>query len=253
MSRRNAPALVLLAALAATVLAPGATASAMHPGDAPVVRSAAVGPGTAVLLRTGPTVLTAEVDVADDVAVEQVLASLHRDRDRADGSTGVPWAQSISLGRFTRVPGTSTWRARAYVDQDTPTGRYRLRVVAFDVDGGAGDADGLAPTYLKRNTRMPAFDAGRGPVAQGDPLTVGGRLTRLSPRHGYVGYVGKAVDVWFRPVGGAWSLVGRASTGADGRWTHAFRATVDGTWQARFAGTSHHHAQASGTDAVDVR
>lgn len=247
MSRRTAPALALLAALAATVLAPASTASAMHPGDAPVVRSATVGPGTAVLLRTDPTLLTAEVDVADDVAVEQVLAFLYQGPDVASAQTGV------AFGTFTRVPGTSTWRGRAYVDRDTPTGRYRLLVVAYDRDGNVGEADGLAPTYLKRNTRMPAFNAGHEPVAQGDPLTVGGRLTRLSPRYGYVGYAGKTVEVWFRPVGGAWSRLGSATTGVDGRWARAFRASVDGTWQARFAGTPHHHAQASGRDAVDVR
>lgn len=247
MSRRTAPVLVLLAALAATVLAPASTASAMHPGDAPVVRSAVISPGTAVLLRTGPTTLTAEVDVADDEAVDQVLALLYQGPDAASAQTGVVFST------FTRVPGTSTWRGRAYVDRDTPTGRYRLVVAAYDRDGNMTEAEGLAPTYLKRNTRMPDFNAGREPVAKGDPLTVGGRLTRLSPRLGYVGYAGKTVEVWFRPVGGAWSRVGSTTTGADGRWAQTFRASVDGTWQARFAGTSHHHAQASGGDAVDVR
>ncbi len=97
---------------------------------------------------------------------------------------------------------------------------------------------------------MPAFNASPEPVRRGSPVKVGGRLTKLWPD---VGYGGKTIEVHFKPVGGTWTLKGTAMTDSNGCWSRSFTASEDGTWQARFKGTSNYHAETSHRDYVDVQ
>ena len=97
--------------------------------------------------------------------------------------------------------------------------------------------------YVKRNTMMPTFNASPEPVRKGSPVKVAGRLARLNPDVGYVGYGGSTISVYFKPVGGSWTLQGSATTDSNGCWSRSFTASEDGTWQARFVGTSNHHRE----------
>ncbi len=107
--------------------------------------------------------------------------------------------------------------------------------------------------YVKRNTMMPAFNASPEPVRKGSPIKVAGRLTKLWPDVGYVGYGGKTIEVYFKPVGGTWTLKGTATTDSNGCWSRSFTASEDGIWQARFKGTSNYHRETSHRDYVDVQ
>ena len=131
-------------------------------------------------------------------------------------------------------------------------GRYHLTVDVW-TDKGQHLAGPDQYLSVKRNTAMPAFNAGPEPVRRGAPVTVAGRLTRLDPNRGYVGYAGKRIDIYFKPNGGAWILKGTTTTTTTGTWARRFPARVDGLWQVRFAGTSWHDAEISRADHVDVR
>lgn len=248
MTRRSttAAAVLAVATLAAAVAGPQ-TAYAAEDTTKPVIRSARVVPGNVVLRDSGPTTITVEVDVTDDTDVEFVFGMLYRGTDLSDADDGV------SLDHFARVKGTDTWRAHAYVDKAYQTGRYTLAVAAVDPSGNFRNTPSLVGTYLKRNTTMPEFNAGPEPARKGAPVTVSGRLERLTLADGYTGYAGKTVTVWFRPDGGAWTQQGTATTAADGGWSRTSAATVDGTWKATFAGTSNYHAETSHEDHVDVQ
>ncbi len=64
---------------------------------------------------------------------------------------------------------------------------------------------------------------------------------------------GKTISVYFKPVGGTWTLKGTATTDSNGCWSRSFTASEDGTWQAKFAGTSNYHRETSHRDYVDVQ
>jgi len=215
---------------------------------APVVVSAAVTPGIAVVNAGGSTVVTVDVVATDDVGVRGVVALLYQGDDADTAEYG------LLVDDFRKVAGTaSTWRGTLAVDKSFATGKHRVAAAAFDAAGNVADADPLASMYVKRNTKMPVFNAAPEPVRKGAPIKVGGQLTRLDPARGYVGYGGKTVSVYFRPTGGAWALQGSATTDSSGTWSRSFTASVDGTWQARFAGTSNYHAETSQDDNVDVQ
>ena len=130
------------------------------------------------------------------------------------------------------------------------TGQYLLTVTAED-ENNFGTPERFF--HVKRNTMMPAFNASPEPVRKGSPIKVAGRLTKLWPDVGYVGYRGKTIDVYFKPVGGSWTLKGSATTDSNGCWSRSFTASEDGSWQARFKGTSNYHRETSRSDYVDVQ
>ena len=83
-----------------------------------------------------------------------------------------------------------------------------------------------------------------------------GRLLRLNPARGYVGYQGKAMSVLFRPTGSrTWVLRGTVTTNSGGYFAnfHTIRAWRDGIWKVRFNGTASYPPEGSRGDFVDVR
>ncbi len=149
------------------------------------------------------------------------------------------------------VSGTSTssfWTGSLRFDTNDLTGRYYL-----DCEGVPNELGGDAVFHVKRNTMMPSFNASPEPVRKDSPVRVAGRLTRLTSNANYVGYSGKTISLYFKPVGGTWTLKGTATTDSNGYWSRSFTASVDGEWQARFAGTSNYHRETSRSDYVDVQ
>ena len=156
---------------------------------------------------------------------------------------------------ITRVDADS-YAASLEFDKRHQTGTWYSYYTAL-VPIGDEETDFLeAPGPLlqvKRNTMMPAFNASPEPVRKGSSIRTAGRLTKLWPDVGYVGYGGKTIDVYFKPVGGTWTLKGSATTDSNGFWSRSFTASEDGSWQARFKGTSNYHRETSHSDYVDVQ
>ena len=150
------------------------------------------------------------------------------------------------------------WAGEAKFYKHTKPGRYEL---TFSQEVAVGEEDDeqeytqytTRTFYVKRNTMMPSFNAAPEPVRRGTSVKVSGRLTRLNPSVGYVGYGGKTVNMYFKPVGGTWTMKGSATTDSHGSWSRSFTASEDGSWQARFKGTSNYHRETSHSDYVDVQ
>ncbi len=155
----------------------------------------------------------------------------------------------VDRGTLARRSGTSIWTGTTTFTRSAPTGKYGLQVF-YSTYSESPDSHTLTWFHVKRNTMMPAFNASPEPVRRGSPVKVGGRLTKLWPD---VGYGGKTIEVHFKPVGGTWTLKGTAMTDSNGCWSRSFTASEDGTWQARFKGTSNYHAETSHRDYVDVQ
>ncbi len=162
---------------------------------------------------------------------------------------------SVRSGFLELESGTGTdgtWIGDIKFDNSDYTGRHLIVTDLFNpapgVDGGPDRR-----FYVKRNTIMPVFNAYPEHVRQGSAIRVHGRLVKLWPDFGYVGYRGKTIDVYFKPIGGDWTLQGSATTDRNGDWSRNFTASADGTWQARFKGTSNYHRERSRYDYVDVR
>ena len=151
------------------------------------------------------------------------------------------------------TPQQGTWGNTVSFTKNAKPGRYRLVVEGEDTDGNSIIVNG-GGFSVKRNTRMPAWNASPEPVGKGARITTAGRLIRLDPERGYVGYRNKTVQISFRAAGSSQrTLVGTATTDARGQFRTSFRAARDGVWYATFPGTAYHDRQGSGGDFVDVR
>ena len=244
-----------LATGAATSAASAAAPSVAAASSAPAVAASQASEVTGGIRIQDSLVLYARHTQADPLEVYFEVDLAHPDGvDTAAATITGPdgYLYGIDLTRTSGTEAAGTWAGGAHFTKHDPTGLYRLSVQVQTNTGQhlPGPAQSLS---VKRNTRMPAFNASPEPVRKGAPVEVYGQLTRLDPDLGYVGYPGKTLAVYFRPTGGEWTLKGTVTTGTAGTWSRSFPATVDGTWQARFAGTSNYHAEASRNDYVDVR
>jgi hypothetical protein len=129
----------------------------------------------------------------------------------------------------------------------------------------------VLPTFpLKRATRIVHFNTSPEPVRKDSPVTVKGQLQRALPcpesgtvlrqscEAGHPGfwhrYAGRAVDVYFDPVGDIGPRYrGTATTTTTGTFSRRFTARRPGTWSARFAGNSAHGPSISRRDYVALR
>jgi hypothetical protein len=108
---------------------------------------------------------------------------------------------------------------------------------------------------VKRNTDIRDFNVAE-PVTRGATIRMFGRLLRLDPAAGYVGYGGKTVRVLFRPAGtSTWVSRGTVTTSSQGYFTNSrtFRAWRDGAWKVQFDGTVNYLPETSRADYVDTR
>ncbi|GAA2724924.1 hypothetical protein [Actinocorallia aurantiaca] len=158
------------------------------------------------------------------------------------------WISSkLSAGEDAYELGTG-----CFTEEDT--GKWRLQVIVTG-RGGRTIADESFFWWQKHDTKFTGFNAGPEPVRKGRKLTVSSRLVRWSDRpERYIPYSARKVRLYFRAQGTSkWTYKATVTTGRDGRFTRAFTADRDGSWQARFDGTSRFDAQTSGSDHVDVR
>ena len=200
-------------------------------------------------IPASPLRVPIEVDLADNYGVLEATVYVGADDDDYTDTV----SSSLTLRSGTRFAGT--WTGSTTFDKYAKTGPCIAEVEAL-VDNPeipSDSIDAITTFIVKRNTMMPAFNASPEPVRKGSPVKVAGRLTKLWPDVGYVGYSGKTISVYFKPVGGTWTLKGSATTDSNGYWSRSFTATEDGSWQARFKGTSNYHRETSHSDYVDVQ
>ena len=198
---------------------------------------------------TTPVNITARVQGEPGV-VNYLEAILNPDSD-----TGDRHEVTVTLTKTgTAADGAEVWTGTLPFSNRNPSGRWRGSLyVGTDATKASGHPVQSTSTsfYVKRQTRM-AVNASPEPVRKGQRLAVVGQLTRLTADGRFVAYSGKRVSLYFRPVGGSYSLVGSKTTDRYGQVGGYVTAQRDGTWQIRFGGTAHHAPSARG-DYVDVR
>ncbi|MFG2020827.1 hypothetical protein [Actinomadura geliboluensis] len=105
---------------------------------------------------------------------------------------------------------------------------------------------------VKYRTYMYNFNASPEPVSKGKTITVKGLLYRFRDTVGPG--PGAKISVYFKASGtSTWKWMADTKTGSDGWFKKTFSASKDGTWMAKYAGSSTYIASNAPTDYVDVR
>ena len=238
------------AALVAGALLGAPSATAVADTTAPVVKRVDVRPETVGLYKDRASRVTVRVRVTDDVGVDEVVAGLLSERDEDAG-------QEFPLELMSGTPQDGVWGATLFTDKREVTGLWAGYAVAQDAAGNESPLDETTrfdEFWVKRNTMIRGFNV-REPAVKGSYLRMSGRLLRLDPVRGYVGYRDKVIHVLFRAKGSPTLVkVGEIRTSATGSFanTRRFRARTDGTWLVLFNGTSNYLPEVSHRDFVDV-
>ncbi|MFG2125085.1 hypothetical protein [Streptomyces sp. NPDC048710] len=157
---------------------------------------------------------------------------------------------------------TSTCEATfAYIEPRWTLGRNSLagtwKVAAWAAANGTGHTDlHAAKSAAVLRDASVTVNASPEPVTKGKTLTVTGKLSRADweTLGGYHGYAGQKVLLQFRKKGtSAYTTVKTVTTDGSGNLKTTVKASVDGDWRYRFAGTSTTASAAAGGDFVDVR
>lgn len=238
------------ATLVLTALLASPSSAAVDDTTAPVVKRVDVRPETVGLYQDRATRVTIAVRVTDDVGVDEVRAAL---------LSSVDQVASFDAGQLELRSGTAQdgiWGTTVFADKRDLTGLWVGIAGAWDAAGNQSDQ--TSPPYdeffVKRNTMFRDFNV-REPAVKGSYLRMSGRLVRLDPIRGYVGYRNKVVHVLFRAKGSATLVkVGEIRTSDTGSFanTRRFRAQRHGTWLVVFNGTSNYLPEVSHRDFVDV-
>ncbi|TQE38507.1 hypothetical protein Sipo8835_05240 [Streptomyces ipomoeae] len=146
----------------------------------------------------------------------------------------------------------TTWKAaavyaRAFVDADDSDDHISFET-GVDAWGKLGTAK------LQRKAGL-GTNATPEPVTKGRTLTVKGKLTRADwAKHTFTGYPGQKVTLQFKAKGAtAYTDVKTVVSGTGGALSTAVKATKDGSYRYKFAGTSTTAAKTSAADYVDVK
>jgi hypothetical protein len=242
------------------VVAPAALAV----DEDPVIVSVDARPEPVGLWKTNSSQVSVDVVITDDVAVNEVKVEIVKAPRLGDDD--VPPDRAMAMA--TLVSGTAqngTWRATMFLTKFDIPGVWSTRVSVRDTaENGAFAAHAYDEGYsvppvddfsVLRNTMIRDFNVAE-PATRGSYIRMSGRLVRLNPSSGYVGYGGATIGVYFRPAGTkAWQKKGSVTTTSTGNFTNArtFRAGQDGAWRVVFAGTATYLAETSHADYVDVR
>ena len=241
-----------LTALAALpVLAPPLAAvvpATAAPSPAPELANASVTPRTVVLGTTNPKALDLRVDVRKHgCAVSSVDVDLFTATDHVD---------SLHLTETGTRDGLTTYETAVRVNPggfaNSEAGRFRTEIYVShgDDENVHDEGPGFSIVRAARLTTNAAPE----PVAQGRTITVAGTLTRANwQTRRYAGYTGRDVQLQFKPTGGTYAKVGKATSGTGGRLSTRVRATEDGCFRYVFGGSSTTAKVTSGGDCVDVR
>lgn len=250
---------VAVLAAVSVVAAPGASAD-----EPPEIVSVDARPEPVGLYKATSTQVTVDVHVTDDVAVSSVLVSLFAAPRPGDDDVPPDEAEA-SASLVTGTAQNGTWRATIFLDKRNVTGKWSTEVGVRDsAENGAfaghvyDEGYSVPPVddfYVKRNTMIADFNVAE-PATRGSFIRMSGRLLRLDPDEGYVGYRNKTIHVFFRPAGTAtWVRKGTVTTSSRGYFSNSrtFRARRDGAWRVQFNGTTNYLPETSHKDYVDVR
>jgi hypothetical protein len=245
---------------ASVVVAPAALAV----DEDPVIVSVDARPDPVGLYKSSSTTVNVDVVITDDVAVSSVAVEIMKAPRLGDDDVPPDHAAASA----TLVSGTEqngTWRATMLLDKTALTGTWSTEVGVRDsAENGAfagrvyDEGYSVEPVddfAVLRNTMIRGFNVAE-PATRGSYIRMSGRLVRLDPAVGYVGYGGKTIRVFFRAVGsGTWQQRGTVTTTRAGYFSnsHTFVAREDGSWRVRFDGTATYLPETSHTDYVDVR
>lgn len=146
----------------------------------------------------------------------------------------------------------TTWKAAALysetaIDLDESDDHISAHT-GLDIWGNLGTAK------LQRVSKV-TVNATPEPVVKGKTLTVKGALTRADWNTGkYAGYKGQQVTLQFKAKGAAaYTDVKTVTSGTGGALATTVKASKDGSYRYKFAGTSTTAAKTSAADFVDVR
>lgn len=146
----------------------------------------------------------------------------------------------------------TTWKAAAVytetaIDEDDSDDHIGFHL-GTDVWGNLGT------TKLQRISKV-TVNATPEPVVKGRTLTVKGKLTRADwSTSSYAGYKGQKVTLQFKAKGAtAYTDVKTVTSGTAGALSTTVKASKDGSYRYKFAGTSTTAAKTSAADFVDVQ
>lgn len=241
----------------------GIAPSALAVDEDPVIVSVDARPEPVGLYKSSSTQVSVDVVITDDVAVSTVDVTIVKAPRLGDDDVPPDRASATA----TLVSGTAqngTWRATMFLNKTRIPGVWSTIVSVRDsAENGAFAAHAYDEGYsvppvddfsVLRNTMINGFNVAE-PATRGSYIRMYGRLVRLDPARGYVAYGGKAIAVYFRPVGGTWQKQGTVTTSSTGYFTNTrrFRAWRDGAWRVQFVGTPTYLPETSHADFVDVR
>ncbi|MCX5557760.1 hypothetical protein [Streptomyces sp. NBC_00038] len=146
----------------------------------------------------------------------------------------------------------TTWKAAGYYghvaeDSDESDGHISFEY-GFDAWGGLGTAQ------IKRAANL-TTNATPEPVKKGATLTVKGALTRANwETSKYSGYTGQSVTLQFRAKSSTtYKDVKTVKSGTSGALSTTVKASADGYYRYKFAGTTTTGAKSAAGDYVDVK
>ncbi|WP_406477679.1 hypothetical protein [Streptomyces sp. NBC_01615] len=146
----------------------------------------------------------------------------------------------------------TTWKAAGYYghieqDNDDSDGHISLDY-GYDMWGNLGSAQ------IKRAAKLTA-NATPEPVVKGKTLTVTGTLTRANwETSKYSGYTSQSVALQFRAKGSdTYTTVKTVTSGTAGALKTTVKASADGYYRYKFAGTTTTGAKTAAGDFVDVK
>ncbi len=146
----------------------------------------------------------------------------------------------------------TTWKAAAFyseqaIDEDDSDDHISFHL-GSDIWGNLGTAK------LQRLAKA-TVNATPEPVVKGKTLTVKGTLTRADwDASRYAGYKGQKVTLQFKAKGAtAYTDVKTVTSGTAGALSTTVKASKDGSYRYKFAGTSTTAAKTSAADFVDVK
>ena len=133
-------------------------------------------------------------------------------------------------------------------------GSWKVWAIAAGNDGDYTVREKAKSFSVKRYAKL-TTNAAPEPVKKRATLTVKGALTRANWDTGkYMGYTKQPVTLQFKKKGAsAYSNVKKVTSDTKGNLKTTVKASVDGYWRYKFAGTSTTPAVTSKSDFVDVR
>jgi hypothetical protein len=182
---------------------------------------------------------------------DALIGLLEGGEDPGDLSALLPSPVPLRLVAGTVYDGT--WAGTIRIRRTNLPGRYTVGLSAMDRNDNMASSAEVGHFRARYRTVMRA-DISPNAVAQGDAVTVSGRLNHVTPA-GLAPFANRRVEVQFRPAGSdRWATRGTLLTGADGTFANAsrFHAQRDGAWRIRFNGGRTYGPATSAADIVRV-